>query len=94
MIKFYEAHHSGKNIVEAKSEVEQGERRMTDITMESLMQKLNSRYKLVVLASKRTLELSEGRERLTEASPNLKLSAVAIKEIQEGKVTYRAKEAK
>lgn len=67
---------------------------MSDVTMENLMEKVHSRYKIVVLASKRALELSEGKEKLTEASPNLKFSAVAIKEINEGKITYRLKEEK
>ncbi|MDD5450209.1 MAG: DNA-directed RNA polymerase subunit omega [Candidatus Omnitrophica bacterium] len=67
---------------------------MTDITMESLMEKMHSRYKLVVLAAKRTLELSEGKEKLTDISPNVKLSAIAIKEIQEGKISYKVKEEK
>lgn len=67
---------------------------MGDITMESLMEKVPSRYKLVVMAAKRTLELSEKAEKPIEASTNLKLSAIAIKEIQEGKITYRVKEIK
>lgn len=67
---------------------------MDDITMEKLMEKVSSRYKLVILASKRALELSEGRNKLTEASPHMKLSAVAIKEIQEGKIGYIPKEEK
>lgn len=62
--------------------------------MESLMKKVDSRYKLVVLASRRTLELTEGKEKLVEASPNIKLSAVAIKEILEGKIGYRSVEEK
>jgi len=67
---------------------------MSDITMENLMKKVQSRYKIVVLAAKRALELSEGKEKLTEASPSLKLSAVAIKEINEGKITYSIREEK
>jgi len=66
---------------------------MSEITMEQLMEKVPSRYKLVVLASMRTLELNDGKRKLTEAPPNIKLSAVAVKEIAEGKVSYKIKEA-
>lgn len=56
------------------------------------MEKVGSRYKLVVLASKRTLELAEGKEKLVEAPSTAKLSAIAIKEIREGRITYKVKE--
>jgi len=49
-------------------------------------------YKLVVLASKRALELGAGSEKLVEAAPNTKLTSIALKEIIENKVN--CKEAK
>ena len=64
---------------------------MSDVTMESLMEKVGSRYKIVNMASKRTLELSEGRQKLVDASAFMKLSSVALKEIQEGKISYKIK---
>jgi DNA-directed RNA polymerase omega subunit len=57
--------------------------------MVTLMERESSRYKLVVLAAKRALELSEGKDKLVEVSPHMKLSNVAIKEIQEGKIGYK-----
>ena len=57
----------------------------------SLLEKEGSRYKIVILAARRALELSEGAPRLVEANPKLKPSIVALKEISEGKVTYRIK---
>lgn len=65
---------------------------MSEIPMEKLMEKVNSRYKVVVLASKRTLELAEGKPKLVEAEAAAKLSTIAIKEILEGKITYKSKE--
>jgi DNA-directed RNA polymerase omega subunit len=62
--------------------------------MENLMKKVESRYKIVNLATKRTLELSEGRPRLVDAPATLKLSLVALREIQEGKINYKVKEVK
>jgi len=60
--------------------------------MEKLMDKVGSRYKLVILASKRTLELSDGKEKLVEGSATAKLSNIALQEIQEGKIAYKIKE--
>jgi DNA-directed RNA polymerase omega subunit len=62
---------------------------MGEVTMENLMKNIGSRYKLVVLASKRTLELAEGRPKFVEMPAAAKLSAVAVKEISEGKIGYK-----
>ena len=66
---------------------------MISFQMEDLMEKVGSRYKLAILASRRTLELSDGKEKLVDAPPNTKLTSIAIKEIEEGKISYKSKEA-
>lgn len=43
-------------------------------------------YKLVILASKRALEIAEGQPKLVIANSSVKPSTVALAEIAEGKV--------
>ena len=50
---------------------------------------LGSIYKLVILASKRALEIAEGQPRLVEDSAGAKPSTVALHEIAEGKIEAR-----
>lgn len=58
--------------------------------LEKLLDKSSgSIYKLVILASKRALEIAEGQPKLVEASPSLKPSTIALCEIAEGKVQWR-----
>ncbi|MDD5729942.1 MAG: DNA-directed RNA polymerase subunit omega [Candidatus Omnitrophica bacterium] len=60
------------------------------VDLEKLLEKTgNSIYKLVVLASKRALEIAEGQPKLVDISPFIKPSTVALEEICAGKVTYR-----
>lgn len=47
-------------------------------------------YKLVILASKRGLEIAEGQPKLVEANPSMKPSTVALEEIAAGKVGCRS----
>jgi DNA-directed RNA polymerase omega subunit len=62
------------------------------IPMEDLMQNTNgSLYKLVILAARRALELGAGSEKLVEARTNEKLTTIALKEIQQQKVSYKKK---
>ena len=57
---------------------------------ENLLKKTGgSVYKLVVLASRRALELGAGSEKLVNASPNEKPTSVALKEIVEEKINYK-----
>jgi DNA-directed RNA polymerase omega subunit len=61
------------------------------VSIENLLDKTDgSIYKLVILASKRALELNEGSPRLVE-SESKKISAVALEEIKEGKICMKAK---
>ena len=64
---------------------------MYKIPMEELLDKTGSIYKLVLLASKRAIELNSGAGKLIEVNPKLKLTTVALEEIRQGKV--RLKEA-
>lgn len=61
------------------------------VYIEDLLDKTdNSIYKLVILASKRALELNEGSPRLVETD-NKKISSVALEEIKEGKIVMKEK---
>jgi len=57
--------------------------------MEELLNKTGSVYKLVIVASKRAIELNSGAGKLIEASPFLKLSTLALEEIRQGKVKIK-----
>ncbi len=60
---------------------------------EKLLDKsMGSIYKLVILASKRALEIAEGQPRLVEDDLTVKPSTVALHEIEAGKI--EAKKAK
>jgi len=48
-------------------------------------------YKLVILASRRAVELGTGSEKLVDAEPNTKLTSIALKEIIENKISYKTK---
>jgi len=56
-----------------------------------IKEKQGSIYKLVVLASRRALELGAGSQKLVDTPANAKLTTVALKEIVEGKVSYKIK---
>lgn len=49
----------------------------------------NSIYKLVILASKRALEIAEGQPKLVAANSITKPSTIALHEIADGKVRYK-----
>jgi len=46
----------------------------------------NSIYKLVILASKRALEIAEGQPKLVDSDSSIKPSTVALIEIASGKI--------
>ena len=63
---------------------------MVYIPLEKLLDKSNySIYKLVILASKRALEIAEGQPKMVEVSSSIKPSTVAMFEIADGKVIYK-----
>ena len=49
----------------------------------------NSIYKLVILASRRALEIADGQPKLVEANASIKPSTVALMEIAAGKIECR-----
>ena len=55
------------------------------------MKKTGSIYKLVILASKRAVELNAGAGKLIDASVHAKLSTLALEEIRQGKVSLKKK---
>ena len=69
---------------------------MVYVPLEQLLDKSdNSIYKLVILASKRALEIAEGQPKLVDTNSSFKPSTAALYEIRAGKVRYKkAKPAK
>jgi len=63
---------------------------MHRVDIAHLFNQTGSSYKLVVLASKRAIELSEGAPSLVGLPPQTKPALVAVEEISQGKVTYKA----
>ena len=63
---------------------------MAYIPIESLLPKAEgSIYKLVRLASKRSVELADNKPNLVSAPPTQKLTTIALKEIAAGKVVLK-----
>jgi DNA-directed RNA polymerase omega subunit len=64
------------------------------VTNQLLDRSCNSVYKLVILASKRALEIAEGQPKLVEIDSAVKPSSVALQEITEGKVQSKKLKSK
>jgi DNA-directed RNA polymerase omega subunit len=63
---------------------------MIYVPLEKLLDKSGgSIYKLVILTSKRALEIAEGQPRLVAVDPAMKPSSAALCEIAAGKVYYK-----
>lgn len=63
---------------------------MPYVAREKLLDKsCGSVYKLVILASKRALEIAEGQPKLSVVNASMKPSTVALHEIAEGKIQCR-----
>jgi len=62
---------------------------MAQVPIEELLKRCGSVYKLVVLAAKRAKELAGGSVPLVE-TPQRKITSVALEEILQGKVLYKA----
>lgn len=65
---------------------------MQNIPIDELLKKTGSIYKLAILASRRAIELNEGSAKLIDVNPDSKISYIALKEILEGKISYKIKE--
>lgn len=67
---------------------------MQNIGIDVLVGKVGSTYKMVILAARRAIELSEGAAKLVEARPDEKVINIALKEIAAGKISYKVKDEK
>ena len=59
---------------------------MARVTVEDCLENVNSRFELVLLASKRARQLASGKEPMV-AWENDKVTVVALREIGEGKIS-------
>ncbi len=67
---------------------------MVYVPLETMLDKTNnSIYKLVILASKRALEIAEGQPQLVPTIATMKPSTIALHEIAAGKVVYKKQKA-
>jgi DNA-directed RNA polymerase omega subunit len=62
---------------------------MAYVSVQDLLAKTKSMYKLVVLASMRAVELNNGAARLIEESSSEKVSTIALEEIAQDKVKLK-----
>ncbi len=63
---------------------------MIYVPLETMLDKTDySIYKLVILASMRALELSDGQPKLIDVDKGIKPSTVALLEIANGKIGYK-----
>lgn len=62
---------------------------MSYIPIQELLQKTGSMFKLVILASKRAVELNAGAKQLVESEKSTKVSSIALSEILQGKVKIK-----
>lgn len=68
---------------------------MEYVALERLLDKSDySLYKLVILASKRALEIAEGQPQMVAAAAGAKPSTVALYEIAQGRVFYKKPKTK
>ncbi len=67
---------------------------MDSLPVEKLLTKVGSVYKLVILASRRTAELTLGAPPLVKMLGKKKVFAIALEEILQGKVSIKPVEAK
>lgn len=67
---------------------------MSYVPLEKVLDKTDySVYKLVILASKRALEIAEGQPKLVDTNSSNKPSTLALEEIAQGKVVYKKKKS-
>lgn len=80
---------------EGRREEQVSAEKKADPSIEKLLERAGSSiYKLVILAAKRALEISEGSPALVEAGPKEKPALVALREIAEGKIGMKSKKGK
>lgn len=64
---------------------------MAQVPIEDLLKRCGSIYKLVILAAKRAKEVADGSPALVD-TPHRKVTSIALDEILQGKVLYKAEE--
>jgi len=65
---------------------------MQSPAIDKLLDKTHSIYKLVIIASRRTIELADGAQKLVDSPVDTKPANVAMKEIMEDKISYKVRE--
>jgi len=66
---------------------------MSYVPRESIFKNGDSIYKVTLIAARRAIELNNGAKKLIETVTK-KFSTIALEEISQGKVKYKAKEEK
>ncbi len=67
-----------------------GDESMSYVKIEKLLDKAdNSIYKLVILASKRALELTQGAAKLVNIDSKNRATTIALTEIKEGRISVK-----
>ncbi len=61
------------------------------VPREKLLEKIGSVYKLVNVAARRAMQLSEGEPALVEVDAKEKPALVVLQEILDGKISFRLK---
>lgn len=62
--------------------------------IDKLLDKTHSIYKLIILASRRAIELADGAQKLVDAPLDRKPAHIALDEILAGKIEYKIREKK
>lgn len=62
---------------------------MAQFSMDELLEKTGSIYKLCNMAAVRAMEINSGAKKLVDAEPNEKVTTTAIREISEDKVVLK-----
>ncbi|MBI3322191.1 MAG: DNA-directed RNA polymerase subunit omega [Candidatus Omnitrophica bacterium] len=65
-----------------------------EYSVEELLPRTGSVYKLVIIAAKRALEISDGSPKLVESSPKEKPALISLREIGEGRIGMKIKKIK
>jgi len=67
---------------------------MQTVDIDSLITKTDSIHKLVVLTARRAVELAEGAARLVPAGIQEKTINIALREIDQGKISFKVPKEK
>lgn len=62
---------------------------MLEPSIDKLQERIQSKYQLVILSSRRARQLADGEKPLIEEPKSHKLVGVALEEVAEGKLTIK-----